>query len=114
MLEMYGIPNCDTIRTARRWLDDHGIAFEFHNYKTAGVDAALLSGWVDRLGWPVLLNKRGATWRKLAEIDQQDIDRDKAIALMCEHPSMIKRPVLVIGDVIEVGFSVQRYEALLS
>jgi len=114
MLEMYGIPNCDTVRKARRWLDDHDIAFEFHNYKTAGVDATLLTGWVDHLGWEVLLNKRGTTWRKLTEADKQDIDRDKAIALMCEHPAMIKRPVLVRGDVIEVGFSVQRYEVLFA
>jgi len=114
MLEMYGIPNCDTIRKARRWLADHALAFEFHNYKTEGVDAARLSGWVDHLGWEILLNKRGTTWRKLAEADKQGIDRDKAIALMCENPSMIKRPVLVQDDVIEVGFSVQRYEALFA
>jgi len=112
MVQMYGIPNCDTIRKARRWLDDRQIAFAFHNYKKEGVDAALLTGWVDRLGWEVLLNKRGTTWRNLSDIDKQGIDRNKAIALMCEHASMIKRPVLIAGEVIEVGFSAQRYAGL--
>jgi len=114
MVEMYGIPNCDTIRKARRWLDDHDIAFVFHDYKKEGVDVVRLSDWVDQLGWEVLLNKRGTTWRKLPEADKQDIDRDRAIALMCENPSIIKRPVLMVGDVIEVGFSEQRYAGLFA
>jgi len=114
MVKMYGIPNCDTIRKARRWLDDHKIVFEFYNYKKEGVDVALLSGWIDQLGWEVLLNKRGATWRKLPDVDKQGVDRDRAIALMCDNPSMIKRPVLIAGDVIEVGFSCSRYEGLFA
>jgi len=114
MVEMYGIPNCDKIRKARRWLDGHDIAFVFHDYKKEGVDVVRLGIWVDQLGWEALLNKRGTTWRKLPEAGKQDIDRDRAIALMCENPSMIKRPVLMAGDVIEVGFSEHRYEELLA
>jgi len=114
MIEMYGIPNCDTVRKARLWLDDHELAFEFHNYKKEGVDAALLSSWVDQLGWEVLLNKRGTTWRKLADGEKEGINRDKAVSLMCDNPSMIKRPVLVLGDVIEVGFSMPRYEGIFT
>jgi len=115
MVEMYGIPNCDSIRKARKWLADHEREVAFHDYKKEGVDVALLSGWIDQLGWEVLLNKRGTTWRKLSETDKQGIDRDKAIALMCDHPSMIKRPVLlVVGGEIVVGFSESRYEGVFA
>jgi len=114
MVEMYGIPNCDSIRKARKWLADHERKVAFHDYKKEGVDVALLSGWIDQLGWEVLLNKRGTTWRKLSETDKQGIDRDKAIALMCDYPSMIKRPVLVVGGEIVVGFSESRYEGVFA
>jgi len=114
MIEMYGIPNCDTIRKARKWLSEHEIAYVFHDYKKEGVDRDKLAEWVDALGWEILLNKRGTTWRKLDDADKADIDRDKAIALLCANPSMIKRPVLVLDDAIEVGFSVQCYSELLT
>jgi arsenate reductase len=113
MIEIYGIPNCDTMRKARKWLDAHGIAYRFRNYKTAGVDPERLSDWVGRLGWEALLNRRGTTWRKLPESERVDIDRDRAIQLMCEYPSMIRRPLLVRGDTIEVGFSEDAYARLL-
>ena len=111
---MYGIPNCDTIRKARKWLLAHDQTCVFHDYKKEGVDVVRLSDWVDQLGWEVLLNKRGTTWRKLSEADKQDLDQDRAIALMCENPSMIKRPVLIVDDVIEVGFSEQCYAGLFA
>ncbi len=112
MITMYGISNCDTIKKARRWLDQHSVIYQFHNYKTAGIEAAQLQQWTEQVGWEVLLNKRGTTWRRLNEDQKSGIDSEKAIALMSEHTSMIKRPVLIVGDNIEVGFSEQRYGEL--
>lgn len=114
MVAMYGIPNCDTIRKARVWLETHDISFDFHNYKKEGINAALLRDWSEQVGWEVLLNRRGLTWRKLDHDQKEGIDLDKAIGLMCENPSMIKRPVLVIDGHIEVGFSAQRYAELFA
>jgi len=109
MITMYGIPNCDSIKKARRWLNEHNTSYQFHNYKKDGIDASALTQWVDQVGWEVLLNKRGTTWRKLPAAQKVDVNADKAIALMCEHTSMIKRPVLLSDQHIEVGFSEQRY-----
>ena len=112
MTTLYGIPNCDTVKKARTWLDAHGIGYAFHDYKKAGVDRAALEGWVDRLGWEALLNRAGTTFRKLPESERTDLDRDRAVALMLANPSAIKRPVLVDGERIEVGFKPDRYAAL--
>ena len=109
---LYGIPNCDTMKKARAWLDAHGVAFAFHDYKKAGVDRATLTAWVDALGWEVLLNRAGTTFRKLPEADRAGIDRDRAIDLMLAQPSAIRRPVLVHGGGIEAGFRPERYAAL--
>jgi Spx/MgsR family transcriptional regulator len=111
-IDLYGIPNCDTIKKARAWLAAHGIAHAFHDYKKEGVERALLACWCDAAGWETLLNRRGTTWRKLPEADRDGVDRERALDLMCAHPSLIKRPVLVIGDVVEVGFSEARYREL--
>ncbi|MDX8396457.1 MAG: ArsC family reductase [Mariprofundaceae bacterium] len=108
-VKMYGIPNCDTIKKARKWLDEHRVEYQFHNYKKDGVDTFLLASWCELEGWEVLLNKRGTTWRKLADEDKLDMDQSKAVSLMVEYASMIKRPVLVVGDHIEVGFKAERY-----
>jgi arsenate reductase len=113
MTIMYGIKNCDTIKKARGWLDARGLAYHFHDHKTAGVDPARLAGWVDRLGWEPLLNRAGTTFRKLPDADKAGIDRDKAIALMLANPSMIKRPVLEHGEALLVGFKPDAYEAAL-
>jgi Spx/MgsR family transcriptional regulator len=112
MATMYGIPNCDTVRKARTWLDAQGVTVVFHDYRKAGVDAAALDRWIDALGWEPLLNRAGTTFRKLPDADKAGIDRAKARALMIAHPSTIKRPVLVEGGRIEVGFSPERYAAL--
>jgi len=109
---MYGIPNCDTIKKARVWLDSHGVSWQFHNYKKDGVNKAQLEHWVEQVGWEALLNKRGTTWRKLPDAEKQEINRERAISLMCENPSMIKRPVLIIGETIEIGFSEQKYAGI--
>lgn len=111
---MFGIPNCDTIKKARTWLDQHSIGYDFHDYRKAGVDAAMLRGWVAELGWEVLLNRAGTTFRALPEADKQGLDADKAIALMCANPAMIKRPVLDVGTRRIVGFKPEIYDAAFS
>lgn len=111
MITMYGIPNCDTVKKARVWLDQHGVAYVFHDYKKAGVDAAQLGQWIDEHGWETVLNRAGTTFRKLPEADKANIDRDKAVALMLAQPSMIKRPVLDLGDRRLVGFKPDAYAA---
>lgn len=111
---MYGIKNCDTVAKARKWLEDRGHAYAFHDYKTAGVDRATLEGWVEEHGWETILNRAGTTFRKLDETDKQNLDADKAIGLMLAQPSMIKRPVLDLGDRRLVGFKPDIYETALS
>ncbi|MGW8191533.1 ArsC family reductase [Sphingomonas hankookensis] len=106
---LYGIPNCDTMKKARTWLDTHGIAYTFHDYKKAGIDRATLSQWVEALGWEALLNRSGTTFRKLPDADKVDLDAPRAIDLMLAQPSMIRRPVLVGDDWIETGFKPERY-----
>jgi arsenate reductase (glutaredoxin) len=95
---LYGIKNCDTVKKARAWLDAHGVAYGFHDYKTSGIERARLQAWCKALGWETLINRSGTTFRKLADADKQDIDAAKAIALMLREPSMIRRPVLDLGD----------------
>lgn len=111
---MYGIKNCDTVAKARKWLEDRGLAYAFHDYKTAGIDRATLEGWVQEHGWEVILNRAGTTFRKLDEADKQNLDADKAIGLMLAQPSMIKRPVLDLGDRRLVGFKPDIYEQAVS
>jgi Spx/MgsR family transcriptional regulator len=113
MLTLYGISNCDTVRKARRWLNDNAIEYSFHDYRKHGLGSAQLSGWADELGWQALLNRRGATWRKLPEADRDGIDRDSAITLMLEQPAMIKRPLLDTGKQRLLGFNEQQYGELL-
>ena len=112
MTTMYGIKNCDTIKKARTWLEGQGIAYDFHDYKTAGIDAATLHAWVDRLGWETVLNRAGTTFRKLPEADRAEIDANKAVALMQASPSMIKRPMLLQGDALIAGFKPETYAAV--
>lgn len=111
---LYGIPNCDTIKKARSWLNERGVEYGFHDYKKAGIDDARLRGWVNALGWEVLLNKAGTTFRALPDADKQGLDADKAIALMLANPSMIKRPVLDMNGRYIVGFKPETYAAAFS
>jgi arsenate reductase len=106
---LYGIPNCDTIKRARSWLEAKGIAYDFHDYKKAGIDRARLEGWVGEFGWETVLNRAGTTFRKLSEDQRAGLDADKAIALMLAQPSMIKRPVLDLGERRIVGFKPEVY-----
>ncbi len=110
-LRMYGIPNCDTVKKARTWLDGAGIAYSFHDYKKAGVDEAALKRWSGELGWEKLLNKAGTTFRKLSDADKADIDEAKAIRLMRDNPSMIKRPVVEGNGKLLAGFKPDAYAA---
>ena len=110
-ITMFGIKNCDTTKKARTWLDVHGIAYAFHDYKAAGIDSARLGDWIDQVGWEVLLNRAGTTFRKLPEADRADLNAAKATALMLAQPSMIKRPVLDTGKTLLVGFKPEAYEA---
>lgn len=112
MTTIYGIANCETMKRARAWLAEEGVEVAFHDYKKQGVDAATLAAWADRVGWERLLNRAGTTLRKLPEEAKAGLDRDGAIALMVAHPSAIKRPVLVHGDAVEVGFDAARYAAM--
>lgn len=112
MITMYGIPNCDTIKKARTWLEAHKIAYSFHDYKKAGIDKALLEGWVKQAGWETLLNRAGTTFKKLPDTDKAGLTEKKAIALMLAQPSMIKRPVLEKKGRITVGFKPEEYAKL--
>ncbi|MBB3770247.1 Spx/MgsR family transcriptional regulator [Angulomicrobium tetraedrale] len=106
---IYGIKNCDTMKKARAWLDTHGVAYAFHDYKASGIDGAHLADWAGKVGWEVLLNRAGTTFRKLDEADKANIDETKALALMAAQPSLIKRPVLDIEGVLLVGFKPESY-----
>ena len=110
---LYGIPNCDTVKKARAWLDGRGIDYVFHDYKKEGADPARLAAWSDVPGWEALLNRRGTTFRALSDADKSDIDRAKAIRLMEANPSLIKRPVVEHPGGVLVGFDAVEWEAAL-
>jgi arsenate reductase (glutaredoxin) len=110
-ITIYGIKNCDTMKKARAWLDTHRVAYHFHDYKTEGIDKKRLDGWARSVGWETLLNRTGTTFRKLPDKDKEGLTAAKAIALMLEQPSMIKRPVLDLGDKLVVGFKPETYKA---
>lgn len=113
-LTFYGIPNCDTVKKARTWLDAKGVAYAFHDYKRLGIDAATLNRWADAVGWELLLNRAGTTFKKLPDADKAGIDRSKAIALMIVNPSVIKRPVVEGDGKMLVGFKPDAWVATFS
>src|SRR5215813_13303073 len=110
---IYGIKNCDTMKKARAWLDGHGVAYGFHDYKAAGIEGGKLAGWARSVGWEKLLNRAGTTFRKLPEEQKEGITESRALALMLEQPSMIKRPVLEVGGKVIVGFDPTTYQQAL-
>jgi arsenate reductase len=109
---IYGIKNCDTMKKARTWLDGHKVAYSFHDYKASGIDKPTLEGWARKVGWEVLLNRAGTTFKKLPDADKENVTEKKAIALMLAQPSMIKRPVLEAKDKLTVGFKPEEYSKL--
>ena len=109
---VFGIRNCDTMKKARAWLDANGVEYDFHDYKTSGIDRATLERWANDVGWETLLNRSGTTFRKLPDEAKQNIDERKALRLMLEQPSMIRRPVLERGRTLLVGFTEERYSAI--
>ncbi len=113
-LQIYGIPNCDTVKKARIWLDAKGHTFDFHDYKKVGADPAKLEAWIADKGVDVVLNRRGTTFRKLPDADKADITPAKAVTLLQEHPSMIKRPIAEYGRGLLVGFKEEEWSAALS
>jgi arsenate reductase (glutaredoxin) len=109
---LYGIKNCDTMKKARAWLDAHGVSYEFHDYKSAGIGRAQLEQWRRQAGWENLLNRSGTTFRKLSEPERTELNERKAVALMLSQPAMIKRPVLARGATLLVGFDPAAYARL--
>jgi arsenate reductase len=114
MITLYGISNCDTVKKAKKWLDAHEVNYAFHDFRKHGLDEAQLRRWINKAGWEILLNRRGTTWRKLTEDDKQDMDGDKALQLMLDNVTLIKRPVLVRGNTLLVGFDEQKYNQLIT
>ena len=111
---LYGIKNCDTIRNARRWLSDEDIEFTFYDFRSDGLDKNRLSPWVDELGWEVLVNKRSTTWRNLDPDVKENIDQKMALNIMLEQPTIIRRPILDLGNKRIVGFSAETYHSVFS
>lgn len=108
---LHGIPNCDTVKKARTWLDGKGVGYQFHDYKKQGVDEAALRDWVTEAGWEKLLNRAGTTFRKLSEGERADIDAEKAVVIMLANPSTIKRPVVTGAGPVIIGFKPDEWSA---
>ncbi|WP_418357003.1 MULTISPECIES: ArsC family reductase [Shewanella] len=110
-MTLYGIKNCDTVRKARKWLEAEKIDYTFHDFREDGLTTDMVNQWVSTVGWEALFNKRSTSFRSLNDADKADITQDKAIALMVEHPTLIKRPVLVKQNNILIGFKAEQYQA---
>ena len=111
MIKLYGIRNCDTVKKARKWLDEHGLEHQFHDFKKDGLSSELLATWERSAGWETLLNRRGTTWRKLPEEVRENIDIVSAHHVILENPSIIKRPVMEFQGVVTVGFNADDWAA---
>lgn len=112
-ITLYGIPNCDTVKKARLWLDGKGIAYAFHDYKKQGADPARIAKWVEQAGWEKVLNRAGTTFRKLPEADKEGLDAAKAVKVMAANPSAIKRPIVEYPGGLLVGFKDSEWEQAL-
>ncbi|MBA3695390.1 MAG: ArsC family reductase [Methylotenera sp.] len=115
-MQLFGIPNCSTVKKAKDWLQHHNIAYEFHDFKKNGVNHTLIEGWLTQMSWDKLVNRTGMTWRNLTDAEKSSIqDADSALKLMVEKSSVIKRPILVKnGKIISLGFNEATYKDLLS
>ncbi len=113
MIKLYGIKNCDTVKKARLWLEQHKLPYQFHDYRSDGLNLALLQRFEAALGWEAMLNKRSTSWRQLSDEQKTALNRDKALQLMLEIPTLIKRPILEDGERFLIGFNDKNYQALL-
>lgn len=113
-ITMFGIPNCDTIKKAKKWLEAEDIAYEFHDYRKQGVDEALVTEFCDALGWEIVLNKRGTTFRQLSQEQKDSLNEENAIKLLVENPAMIKRPILKVNDQLHIGFKADQYTTIFN
>lgn len=114
MITVYGIPNCDTVKKARQWLDQHGITHQFHDYRKQGVDTALLECAMDQFGWEQVVNRRGTTWRQLDEAVRASMDRTQALDVMQTQPGIIKRPLVRAGETLLLGFDAEQWASALT
>ncbi len=114
MITLYGIPNCDTVKKARKWLEANGVDYTFHDFRKDGLTKKQVQSWAKQVGWETLLNRRGTSWRKLPEADRENITAARAVTLMSSNPTLIKRPVLDLGDTLHVGFSLDHYSELFA
>lgn len=113
MNTLYGIKNCDTVKKARKWLDDQGIAYRFHDYRVDGLDETLLQSFNSALGWETMLNKRSTSWRQLSDAQKETLNEQSALQLMLEIPTLIKRPILDTGEHMLIGFNAEHYKTAL-
>ena len=113
-MQLYGIKNCDTVKKARRWLENNGIDYHFHDFRADGLELQQVEQWLKSVAWEALLNKRGTTWRKLEEAVKDSVTSNNIARLLVEQPTLIKRPVLVLNEAIEIGYSETRYSELLN
>ncbi len=114
MAVLYGIKSCDSCRKALKWLGEQGVDARLHDFRAHGLEISMLERWCDTVGWESIMNKRSLTWRRIPEADRLDLDRNKAIALMLEHPTLVKRPVLEHGAHMHIGFTPEGYKRLLA
>lgn len=112
MLTLYGIKNCDTVKKARRWLEDHGVEYQFHDFRQDGLNKKQLSGWVEQLGWEVIVNKRSTTWRNLSDKDKELTTNSQAVKLLLANPTLIKRPVVQSNKIFLVGFNENEFKKI--
>ncbi len=111
---MYGIPNCDTIKKARKWLEAEGVEYQFHDYRKQGIDAELVKAFFADLGWENVLNKRGTTYRQLSQEQKDSLSEETAMTLLVEQPAMIKRPIIKYNDQLHIGFKAGSYAAIFT
>ena len=114
MITLYGIKNCDTVKKARRWLDNHAIDYQFHDFREDGIEAKAVAQWLAELGWEAVVNKRSTTWKQLDKSAAQNMDETRAQSAIVEHPTLIKRPLLDTGKERFVGFSAERYQSIFN
>lgn len=113
-ITLFGINNCDTVKKARRWLDDHEVKYQFHDVRADGLDPTIVTSWLTQLGCEKVVNKRSTTWKQLDETQRNQLDNKTALALILQHPTLIKRPLLEGDDILEVGFKAELYQSLFN